>query len=107
LTSRAAEHAGSHHLFHVLRPELLGDRAGEIALVVVLLLKADREGPDGVCALTGHRGDDASGVQAAAQEGAERYIAAHADAHGVPEELREALLDLVGVAEELSLVAGR
>ena len=56
------------------RPVALGDRAGVRALVVARLREADRERPDGVAALLGHRRDDDARVDAAGQERAERHV---------------------------------
>src|ERR1700728_567775 len=65
---------------------------GETALIESRIIESDREGLDGQARLLRHQGHHGCRVQTTAEERAERYVAAHADAHGIPEQMCEFLL---------------
>ena len=82
----------------VIGPEQAGDLGGVGRLVVRLRLEADGAGRDGRVAVPRHQADDGARIHPAAQEGPERHVADHADAHGVVEQGVELLDDRVVVA---------
>ena len=66
------------------RPQVPGHRPGIARLIVVLFLKADREGPHRVGRAGLHQRDDGGRVHAARQKSAQRHVGHHLLGHGLP-----------------------
>ena len=107
LRQRGLEDLRLHRLFVMRGAEGLGDLTRQEPLIEVRPGEADRERLDRMRTEPCHRGDDAARIEPAAEEGAVRHVAAHADPYRIREQARELALDRGGVGSQIRLVDRR
>jgi hypothetical protein len=100
-------HLRLHRELDVLGLVALGDQAGEAGLVEALLLEADGEGLHGAAGELRHQRDDDGGVHAAGEEGAQRHVGDHAQAHGLGQRVADEALGFLDVARDGTLPDGQ